>query len=354
MSQALTIGQLRIREIIYEFLPRYKQIDNGDELYSLCCEIRERFSKDLEINSDPCVCQLLINPKGISDTYLFWLYKMSLYSHSLVEIEYGEYSVNLDKFVYLFVDTDEQLKAYEGGDKITTTYRALFSFAENKEYDIPIGQWSTIYYEEDGILAVKGGGHHRLLACVLWGNNLITPQTLDLVKNLSDTDLHNAILTIESYLQKTDLKFNIYCIFKGAEDDMEKDLINEALEIKNFVKIVTPKEFDIIVDFLCYDARHRWDIYTDLNFGFASFFQKTVIINHFVQVLHEYRMIQSRTIQSRTWIQRIIAKINCKGRFSRDTRTDMSILFEIWFSKTQEVYNGSGSDKVDSGISKPH
>jgi hypothetical protein len=334
MSQPLTLGQLRIREIIYEFLPRYKRLDNGDELYSLCCEIKERFSKDLEINSDPCVCQLLAKPKETSKTYSFWLYEVGLYSNNIVEIEYGEYSVNLDKFIYRSPNITEQL-AYEGGSNITTTYTTLFSFAENKEYDIPIDKLSIIYYEEDGILEAKGGDN-LLLAYVLWGNNLITPQTLYLVKNLSDIDLHNAIRTIESYLQKTDLKFSIYCIFKGTEDDMTKALTDEALEIKNFVETVTPKEFDIIVDFLCYDLRHRLYVYIESEFRNTQFFLETVVIDHFVQVLHEYRMIQSRTIQSRTWIQRIISKINRKSISSRETKT--GILLEIWISKNHEVY----------------
>jgi hypothetical protein len=332
MSQALTPGQLKIREIIHEFLPRYKQLSNGNGLGLLFCEIRERFSKDSVINSDPCVCQSLAKPEEmIARPYLRWLYAMSSSSDNLTIIENGEYSVNLDNFIYSPSIRSGQSEAYRGGDKIHTTYKVLFLFAENKSENILRGDdWSTLYYEKDGILEVSGGGRHRLLACVLWGNNLINPERLYIIKNLSDTDLHNAIITIQLCMQRTDLEFTIYHRLKESGDDNKKNLINEAFDIKNFVKMVKPKELEIIVDFLCYDTRiHLYGYLKSKIRGIHACAGHTVVIYHFIQVLHEYREIQSRT-----WVQRIIANITRKSNVSKGKIT----LFENWIFENHEVY----------------
>jgi hypothetical protein len=162
MSQSLTLGQQRIREIICGLLPEYKRLNTIDEFRSFRTHIKARFSADLVINADPCVCQSLGKSEKIAKPYLDWLYEMSLSSDNLVTIENGEYLVSLDRPVFIFSSEFERYKkrAYEGGEKDYTTYQALFTFAENKGHEIQRADWSLLYYEEDGILKVSGGGNN--------------------------------------------------------------------------------------------------------------------------------------------------------------------------------------------------
>lgn len=324
MSQVLTPGQLRIREIICELLPEYKRLNTIDEFRSFRTHIKARFSEDLIINADPCVCQSLGKSEKIAKPYLDWLYEMSLSSDNLVTIENGEYLVNLDRPVFIFSSEFERHKkrAYEGGEKDYTTYQALFTFAENKGHEIQRADWNLLYYEEDGILKVSGGGNNRTLACVLWGNDLIAPQTFYVVKNLSDPDLHKALLMMQSYLKDTNLSFNIYhrCESKQLQGESRNNLLYEALKIKEFVTEATPEEIDIIIKFLCYEVRYN---------SHEHGRKETVVISQFLQILREYRGVVSRNL-----VQRIIAKIT---RNSKASTGELS-LFEQWIFKNYDVY----------------
>ena len=169
---------------------------------------------------------------------------------------------------------------------------------------------------------MSGGGNNRTLACVLWGNDLIAPQTFYVVKNLSDPDLHKALLMMQSYLKDTNLSFNIYhrSESKKSQDENRDNLLGEALKVKEFVTEATPEEIDIITKFLCYEVRYN---------SYEHGRKQTVVISQFLQILHEYREVVSRNL-----VQRMIAKIT---RNSKASTGELS-LFEQWIFKNYDVY----------------
>jgi hypothetical protein len=151
---------------------------------------------------------------------------------------------------------------------------------------------------------------------------LIAPQTFYVVKNLSDPDLHKALLIMQSYLKDTSLSFNIYHRYKSRQSQGESrnNLLHEALKIKEFVSEATPEEIDIITKFLCYEVRYN---------SHEHGRKQTVVISQFLQILCEYRAVISRNL-----FQRIIAKITRNSKVS----TGELSLFEQWIFKNYDVY----------------
>jgi hypothetical protein len=255
MTNNLTTGQKRVREIIYEYLPLYQELmqeepfrlsvkeDCIDAYHKLIDEIKNKFSSDPVITSDSCTSQSLHHHK-ISNQYLTWLFSNNPHE----EIDEGEHFVKTDRFVYdtypYDPETGEDMFAYQGGHKYNSTYHCLFGLAEGKE--LITHNWVSAYYEKEGVLKCAGGGSHRLLANVLWGSQSIKPSKIYLIKEVTtDQQLHNDILKLERFMRDCDSSFVL------KDYNSSKEIYN----IKNFFSTVSELEIGIIKNYI--SDRHK-------------------------------------------------------------------------------------------------
>ena len=284
MTDNLTEGNKRIREIIYEYLEYYRELNlrptDTIKYFDLYNQVINRFSSDPIITSDTRVSQSLYHHE-ISDNYLDWLY----FNSSCQKIDGGEHRVKLDRFVYditfPFDPTSEKdMFAYQGGDRANSTISCLFGLADGNE--LTRCGWTSIYFKKEEILKCDRG-HHRLLANVLWGNENIRPGELTLVEESRiDRQLHTALLKIEKFLRNYHLFFTIESGCMARRDHLE-----EAADIKNFLNKIESKEMKIIGDFANPDNHNKCHNY---------FENKTLNINNLIKLLDELREFQSRSL----------------------------------------------------------
>jgi hypothetical protein len=74
---------------------------------------------------------------------------------------------------------------------------------------------------------IDQGGHlnifpkmdsHRLMACVLWGQHLIKPETLHIVKSKADPELHSALIFIKKLLcEGVEDKYKFWLAFENHD-----------------------------------------------------------------------------------------------------------------------------------------
>jgi hypothetical protein len=326
INTTLTDGQQRVREIIYQMLPEYQNLmKESDECdIDFFCAVRKAFASDPVITSDPCLCQSLFKP-ALSPEYVDYLRSISDADGTTEIIDDGEYLVALDKFFYDNSPMSE-LPVYrsDDGDQWHSTFSSLFEFAEGKDLFRP--GWESEYFAEDGILKVEGWESHRSMACVLWGQHLIKPGTLHVIKSKSDPELHSALIFIEKLLREgVEEKYELWFMFKShacrhTEINIKKQLLAEAQEIKEFYRSITPDEITSIRSFLSSGVhRSHFDSYCpwpDLRFKFI------LSIDALLKIVRESRAIKSRNI-----FQQIISKIS---RPYKHKSGKLSI-FELWF-----------------------
>jgi hypothetical protein len=284
MTDNLTEGNKRIREIIYEYLEYYRELNSRStdtlKYFDLYSQVINRFSSDPIITSDIRVSQSLYHHE-ISDNYLDWLYFNSSYQ----KIDGGKHRVKLDRFVYETTfpfdpTSGEDMFAYQGGDRSHSTISCLFGLADDNELD-KLG-WHSTYFKKEEILQCIYG-HHRLLANVLWGNENIRPGSITLVdESIIDRQLHDALLKIEDYLRK-------YSLFFAVESgcDARRNYLEEAVDIKYFLNEVESKEMNTIGDFANPNNHNNTHTY---------FEGRTLNINSLKKLIGELREFQSRSI----------------------------------------------------------
>jgi hypothetical protein len=203
-----------------------------------------------------------------------------------------------------------------------STFSCLFGFAEGKDFNKL--EWVSEYFAEDGILKPHGNGSHRLIDCVLWGQHLIKPQRLHVIKAKADPEMHSALLFIDKLLQdgvnneyKYQFTFKNYATSNQA--DTREQLFAEVEEIKEFYRMVTEKEVTIIRGFLSSKAHHsylhRYHPFLD------SRSENTFSIDILLKIIWEFRTINSRNISQR-FISKSFLSYNYKyGKLS---------IFELW------------------------
>jgi hypothetical protein len=308
MSNILTPGQKRIREIIYKYLPEYKRLDKLNKVnYSFYINIQNEFSNDPVIISDTCVTQSLFNVR-ISKNYLEWLKKTGIEER----IYSGEYSVELDKFFY-DPSSNRKMLAYKGGDKFDSTYWSLFQLAEGIE--LPRHTWSSTFHVNEGILKVASGGSHRLLAHVLWGEFVIKPDEIILYKESStDQKLHDNLLEIEAFLGSCNLYFII--------EDCSK---TEIKKIKKIVDNISVSEIKTVKSFLNSKYRKCIDSYFSSN-SLDIGEKKHITISDLEKVFSELKAIKSRSL-----FKKLVLWIAMRFDFYKDRIS----IFEQWFIENQ-------------------
>jgi hypothetical protein len=307
MTNNLTMGQVRVREIIYEYLPLYQKLmkeehfrlsvkeDCIDDYRLLINEIKNKFSSDPVITSDSFTSQSLYHHE-ISNQYLTWLF----FNNPYEEIDGGEHSIKTDKFVYdptFLYDskTREDMFAYQGGHKYDSTYSCLFGLAEGKT--LITDGWVSTYYEKEGVLKCGGGGSHRLLANVLWGSHSIKPSKIYLVKEVTtDRELHDSILKLERLMRGCDSFF----AFKDYLSSEEAD------NIKSFSSTVGETEIKTIKNYIA-------DKYIKE--------RQTFTICDLSEMVNDLQMITSMTI-----FKKMILKFKLKFKI----RIDYTSHFERW------------------------
>jgi hypothetical protein len=308
MSNILTPGQKRIREIIYKYLPEYRRLDKLNKVnYSFYINIQNEFSNDPIITSDTCINQSLFNVR-ISKNYLKWLENTGIEER----IHFGEYSVELNKFFY-DPSSSHKMLAYKGGYRFNSTYWSLFQFAEGIE--LPRHTWSSTFYVNEGILKVASGGSHRLLAHVLWGEHIIKPDEIILYKKSpTDPKLHSNLLGIEAFLGSCKLYFVL--------EDCSKSEIDK---VKRFIINVNTSEIKTVKSFLNSKYRKYIDSYFSLN-SLDRGEKKHITINDLEKVFGELK-----TIKSRSLLKKIVLWIAIKFNFYKDRIS----IFEQWLIENQ-------------------
>lgn len=307
MTNNLTMGQTRVREIIYEYLPLYQKLikeesfsldvkeDCIDDYRLLINEIKNKFSSDPVITSDSCTSQSLYHHE-ISNQYLTWLY----FNNPHEEIDGAEHFIKTDRFVYdptypYDPKTGEDMFAYQGGHKYKSTYHWLFGLAEGKE--IITHDWVSTYYEKEGIFKCGGGGSHRLLANVLWGSQSIKPSKIYLIKEVTiDRQLHDDILKLERFMRDCDSSF----VLKEYKSSKEVD------SIKKKFSTVSELEIGIVKNYIT--DRHKEE-------------RRAFTIHDLSETIDDLSKITSMTI-----FKKMILKFKLKFKI----RIDYTSHFERW------------------------
>jgi hypothetical protein len=242
VSLHLSPGQKRIRQIIGEFLPTYLETElHSDASFKIIKQVRQRFAEDLTINTDPLTSADLRHTP-FSENYLEWLRANS----SSKILENQAVKVDLTNFIYSRRDSDTALPRYEGGvsdgmssPKWRSTFETLFSLAANIE--IPNFQMDVAYFSGSRIVTVEGGGNHRLLAHVLWGEQVIKPEFLHEYQEMVQPDLElNQVFCVMDQLSE-----QIGSVFK-------LDSYNDAQPIKEFFRKSSDAERQIIAAYMAY------------------------------------------------------------------------------------------------------
>jgi hypothetical protein len=194
----LTPGQRQIRALTLATLPRYQSCQSEEDYDDVYARLLDAFAADQAIITDPVTAQ----PLGytvIAQSYLDWLREHSARTELLQDYP----AVQLDQFVYQRPDLRKGmlLPRYTGGIKWESTMSCLFGLAEQRI----LWPWDceARYFVRSGILTIAGGGNHRLLAHVLWGEPRIQPDSLELCEEHVDPgpSLNQALLLIESLIR---------------------------------------------------------------------------------------------------------------------------------------------------------
>lgn len=189
----LTPGQNRLRTITHALLPAYQAAGRPKFEHSVLTDLRDTFTTDPVVTSDALTAMPVAYP-SISRAYLRWLANKA----TPTRLNESFPDVRLDQFIYDRPDGDEFIPRYKGGIKWWSTMSCLFGLAEEK----PLDRYGcgVLYLVESGILRIEGGGNHRLLAHVLWGEPRIIPEYMYLYDERGQTDLslNTALLQIES------------------------------------------------------------------------------------------------------------------------------------------------------------
>ncbi len=303
-------GQLRIREIVREYLPQYQQKyarwENCDDIYK---EARTRFSSDPIITTDAITSRRL-GFYDFSRNYLFWQEHRS--QLNITDCNYTG-NIRLDQFVYHYpYEEPEPLRSFSGGVKWLTTLQGLLTLVGDES--IPIINMSVRYFTRSGILTIGSGGNHRLLAYVLWGeSNINSESTTIITEKTIDPEFNTALLTIDSMFTRPE-EFNKFkhILFRQFQLKYFSDEESEA--IKAFVSDTTPEEQNILKRYI-HETSFRHNFYDNvykIDIGWLSL------------RLQELREILGRSVASR-WL------LKMQRLFERKP---MPTFFERWYDKT--------------------
>lgn len=291
----MSSGQIRVREIIAEYLPTYQKLKE-EPCYpylpnKLLYEIRGRFGEDITIRDDSITGQELTNP-SISKNYLNWLYS----SKSAQRIEKNFPKVNLDRFIY---DDGEGEVAYLGGIKYDSTFACLFGIANGSH--IPKHDWNSVYFPFEGILKTGDGGYHRLLAHVLYGNTEIYPESMYIYddQSASDETLHSSLLKLERCFAEIGQSFYVDWNQYSRHEKIPRQ--EQALLVKEIASNLTFEEQSIIKKFYlyCIQKRHyEFDCYLE---------DDTFTLRSLIKILDEIKLIQAKPR-----LNKIISKISSR------------------------------------------
>lgn len=313
MTNDITQGQIRVREIIFENLHIYSSLRDREDIYSdevrhlfqdLYSEIGRLFSVDPIITSDSVTTQSLIKP-NISHHYLEWLRNNGSVEEISCKDDRG-YEVTLDRFCYNPPALKNRLIAYEGGDKCDSTYSCLFGLARGEK--IEPYNWTPTYYKKEGILDTSGGGCHRSLSHVLWGKTYITPHTLTIVEEFEiDPDFNNILLEVEDRSRA----HNYYFQIKDYSDGNEKDTIKNIFSSENY------SEMETVFRFLREPESKHYASYEMGHYG--------LYVSSFQNILKDLKKVKSRT-----QLQIIKLKISKLLGFSKNIISPI----ETWLDRT--------------------
>lgn len=195
---ALTPGQVRVRELALPLAPMYRQLDEdwstSEELEALYQQLYTHLCTDPLLKIDPVTSQPLGCPT-ISRNYISWLAAISQPStHPVHDLQFD--TVIFRGSVAGSVMESPDAPAWSGGQRWTTTVRAILTLmAELPMYTKYMAD--IRYYRQSGIL-VGCEGNHRLLAYVLVGRSDIPTLTMYDEQELPDLDFNEALKFVDS------------------------------------------------------------------------------------------------------------------------------------------------------------
>lgn len=240
LAPPLTPGQARIRAIVARSLPAYQAAATYDEREAIWRTAHQQMADDPVINRDHITGKSL-DVTGIAESYLDWLDEQG----PVVRQTDGTLNVRLDRFIYQYGGRDMRHgAAWTGGAKPDSTLSCLFGLAEHRT--LHVHGLTARYYTRSGILTIAGGGNHRLLAHVLWGEPTITPDWVYVHhERYIDEDLNAALYQIERWFQPTPYRFE----FASYND------ATEVWSIKTFLALTTPDERAVLTQYLAHLAQ---------------------------------------------------------------------------------------------------
>jgi hypothetical protein len=208
--------------------------------------LQEALARDLVIRRDSITSQRL-GCHDITGAYLHWLHM-----HSRA-VALSHVAVRLDQFVYQRPQGSNPscCYAFSGGEKWWSTMSVLFGLAEEK--CISTFLLDPEYYERSGILTIRTGGNHRLLAQVLWGGQFQFGDVLQVREEdqgALDCRLRASLATIERHLAGQGA---------GTLVGFEPERPEHVELVKNLVSALTTEEWEVLSRFLahCRDGSRR-------------------------------------------------------------------------------------------------
>ena len=221
--------------------------------------MRPIFIEDELIKADVITGRCLENC-GISSNYLRWLaYKAGDDWNEFRREGSVQSKIRLDKHHPNY----NKGFAYEGGAKYDSTFNCLLGLYERKP--LCSLDWNFTYYPQNGIIESGGGGHHRTIAHVLYGEPRMNPDHYFIVDARPDCQLHDSFLFVEKLVQElsktlqlNERNYNKRLFFKveNFANDEEIELIRffrqsiyKKSDRENLIRIFSHDyAFDLFVD----------------------------------------------------------------------------------------------------------
>ncbi|MDQ2807985.1 MAG: hypothetical protein M3Z04_13910 [Chloroflexota bacterium] len=311
----LSPGQQRIQALVTPLTAEYWATTHGDDYERrkhLHAELRQQVMADPIIRADAITGRSLLNTE-LSPQYLRWLY-----AHSKTTTIRAAYpAVRLDNFIYDRPSDELQGKQaqchFDGGTKWHSTFETLFSLAAKRR--VPNDGMGATYYRRSGILTIYGGGNHRLLGYVLWGEPQIQPDVMLVCDEQvpADPQLNRAFHVLDRVAPGLLIQY---------------DNATELTLLVRFAEEATLEEQAVLTHYCTYLSQPRH--------GFMDQPERNEpAIAWLLTRLYQLQEIQGRS-PLQAWAQRVQHKI---------TGEPQSI-FALWYSE----HMTKGRDRVDGGL----
>lgn len=342
-KRTLSQGQIEVRRIIdsfsseYESLPK-KGAEYEEKFLILCTKVLIAFCSNATIVNDAVTSQRL-GASQYSENYLDWLRETGRIEEirDISHSDFQDIDFSMCEIVYR---PDGNLQpAYKGGVKYDSTIWSLFQLAQERL--LPIGSWHSEYYDAIDLWKEGAGGHHRLLAHILYGSDKINPSRVTIIRNgFVDPALNEALLQFKEL--SIAVNSNPSPSRKLLDFDARLISSEELRKIKAFFPSLEEDEGAVIVK--CLRAIRSFREEYILNH--AEVANQKITIDGMYRLLEKLRMIRSRpfwyrsllVVKQRLFGWRIVDIVSCivlnlatnENPYYADSRLNQMGLLSRW------------------------